>query len=253
MRSALLFPALFVQRRNPLDAQDQQNGNQGRHVVREQVSPEHRVIKQRVLGGEDKDIPQQPDAQNAQYHGDGGSPQPDERALHRHADAEPDHRVGVNMQRSVGDVKHLRLAGEQHGQVRRGGHDHRDDEHRRDGRGDAPDEAGALRLLRLVRPDVDAYHGGHGRAEGRGQIEAYGGDIVRDPLPVQDDGAVFLRFVVDQEEADVQHQAHQHGGDSDPHDFPNQLLIELVAFQRELVLALQDEQLDEHPYADQDV
>ena len=157
------------------------------------------------------------------------------------------------MQRAVRDFKDIGLPCKEHRKARRQGYDDRDDCHRSYHAYDAAGDAGALRLLRLSRADVHAHHGGHRRAEGSGQYETHRGNICRDALTVQDYRAIFLRFVVDEVEAQVEQERVEHSGQADPAQLVQRFALEAESLQFKSVGMFLHEEFVEHPCGDDDI
>src|SRR5208282_2906452 len=55
---------------NPFYAGEEEDREQGRAVIREEVAPEYRVVRERPLGREDEEVSQEPDAQDAEHERD---------------------------------------------------------------------------------------------------------------------------------------------------------------------------------------
>src|SRR5208337_538761 len=106
----------------PFYAGEEEDREQGRAVIREEVAPEYRVVRERPLGREDEEVSQEPDAQDAEHERDLRAPEPDEGPLDGHAQAEADDGIGIDVERPVRDLQDLRLPGEEDREKRRERH-----------------------------------------------------------------------------------------------------------------------------------
>ena len=83
-----------------------------------------------MLGRQNEDVAEQPDAQDAEHQRDSRLPQPDECPLYCHAESEADDRIRVDVQRPIRDLQDIGLPSEEHRQARGKRHHHRDHRYR---------------------------------------------------------------------------------------------------------------------------
>ena len=82
----------------------------------------------------------------------------------------------------------------------------------------------------LSRAHIHAHHGCDSGTERAGKVEAYRRDIIGNPLTVQYDGPVFLRFIIDQKKSKIQHEAGYHGWNAHANQLVDQHSVEMKVF-----------------------